>query len=212
MNARLKNTGGIYLITPDVADTVRLCAQVESLLRQPVALLQYRNKSAGGELRRQQAKALQVLARQADVPLIINDDWRLALDIGADGVHLGFEDAEPGRVRAELGDTMIIGVSCYNDLQRARQLSLEAVDYLAFGAVFPSQTKPNAGHAGLDVLRAAKTFGKPIVAIGGISPDNSAEVLAAGADYLAVISGIFSAASPELALTSYLNTFQRQYP
>jgi thiamine-phosphate pyrophosphorylase len=185
---------------------------VESLLRQPVALLQYRNKTASGELRRQQAKALRVLARQAGVPLIINDDWQLALDIGADGVHLGAEDAEPGRVRAGLGDTMIIGVSCYNDLQRARQLSLEAVDYLAFGAVFPSQTKPNAGHAGLDVLRAAKTFGKPIVAIGGISPDNSAEVLAAGADYLAVISGIFSAASPERALTSYLNTFQRQYP
>ena len=212
MNARLKNTGGIYLITPDMADTARLCTQVESLLRQPVALLQYRNKTASGELRRQQAKALRVLARQAGVPLIINDDWRLALDVDADGVHLGAEDAEPGRVRAELGDTMIIGVSCYNDLQRARQLSLEAVDYLAFGAVFPSQTKPNAGHAGLDVLRAAKTFGKPIVAIGGISPDNSAEVLAAGADYLAVISGIFSAASPELALTSYLNTFQRQYP
>lgn len=212
MNARLKNTGGIYLITPDVADTARLCTQVESLLRQPVALLQYRNKTASGELRRQQAKALRVLARQAGVPLIINDDWQLALDIGADGVHLGAEDAEPGRVRAGLGDTMIIGVSCYNDLQRARQLSLEAVDYLAFGAVFPSQTKPNAGHAGLDVLRAAKTFGKPIVAIGGISPDNSAEVLAAGADYLAVISGIFSAASPERALTSYLNTFQRQYP
>ena len=212
MNARLKNTGGIYLITPDVADTARLCTQVESLLRQPVALLQYRNKTASGELRRQQAKALLVLARQAGVPLIINDDWQLALDIGADGVHLGGEDAEPGRVRAGLGDTMIIGVSCYNDLQRARQLSLEAVDYLAFGAVFPSQTKPNAGHAGLDVLRAAKTFGKPIVAIGGISPDNSAEVLAAGADYLAVISGIFSAASPERALTSYLNTFQRQYP
>jgi len=195
-----------------MADTAALCTQLESLLRQPVALLQYRNKTAGGELRRQQAKALRVLARQAGVPLIINDDWRLALDIGADGVHLGAEDAEPGRVRAELGDTMIIGVSCYNDLQRARQLSLEAVDYLAFGAVFPSQTKPNAGHAGLDVLRAAKTFGKPIVAIGGISPDNSAEVLAAGADYLAVISGIFSAASPERALTSYLNTFQRQYP
>ncbi len=105
MNARLKNTGGIYLITPDMADTARLCTQVESLLKQPVALLQYRNKTASGELRRQQAKALRVLARQAGVPLIINDDWQLALDIGADGVHLGAEDAEPGRVRAGLGDT-----------------------------------------------------------------------------------------------------------
>lgn len=212
MNARLKNAGGIYLITPDMADTGRLRAQVQSLLAQPVALLQYRNKTADDALRREQATALQALARQAGVPLIINDDWRLAMDIGADGVHLGAEDALPGRVRAEAGDRMVIGVSCYNDLERARRMSREDVDYLAFGAVFPSQTKPGAPQAGLDVLRAAKAFDKPIVAIGGISPDNSARALAAGADYLAVITGIFSAASPEQALTSYLNTLQRQYP
>jgi thiamine-phosphate pyrophosphorylase len=211
MKARLKNTGGIYLITPDMADTARLCTQVESLLRQPVALLQYRNKAADEPLRREQAKALQALARQAEVPFIINDDWRLAMDIGADGVHLGAEDALPGLVRAQTGERMIIGVSCYNELARAQRMSLEDVDYLAFGAAFPSQTKPGAPQAGLEILRAAKAFGKPLVAIGGISPDNSAEVWAAGADYLAVITGIFSAASPELALTSYVNTFQRQY-
>lgn len=212
MKARLKNTGGIYLITPDMADTARLCTQVESLLRQPVALLQYRNKAADAPLRRKQAKALQTLARQAEVPFIINDDWQLAINIDADGVHLGAEDAMPGLVRTQAGGRMIIGVSCYNDLPRARRMSLEDVDYLAFGAVFASQTKPGAPQAGLDILRAAKSFGKPIVAIGGISPDNSAEVWAAGADYLAAITGIFSAASPERALTSYVNTFQRPYP
>jgi thiamine-phosphate pyrophosphorylase len=212
MNTRLKNTGGIYLITPDMADTARLCTQVESLLRQPVALLQYRNKAADEPLRREQAKALQTLARRADVPFIINDDWQLAMDIDADGLHLGAEDALPGLVRTQAGGRMIIGVSCYNDLPRARRMSFEDVDYLAFGAAFPSQTKPGAPQAGLEILRAAKAFGKPMVAIGGISPDNGAQALVAGADYLAVISGVFSAACPERALTSYVNTFQRQYP
>lgn len=212
MNTRLKNTGGIYLITPDMADTARLCTQVESLLRQPVALLQYRNKAADEPLRREQAKALQTLARRAEVPFIINDDWQLAMDIDADGVHLGAEDALPGLVRTQAGGRMIIGVSCYNDLPRARRMSFEDVDYLAFGAAFPSQTKPGAPQAGLEILRAAKAFGKPMVAIGGISPDNGAQALVAGADYLAVISGLFSAACPERALTSYVNTFQRQYP
>ncbi|MBP6534189.1 MAG: thiamine phosphate synthase [Arenimonas sp.] len=212
MKARLKNTGGIYLITPDMADTARLCMQVESLLRQPVALLQYRNKAADAPMRRKQAKALQTLARQAEVPFIINDDWQLAMDIDADGVHLGAEDALPGLVRTQAGGRMIIGVSCYNDLPRARRMSFEDVDYLAFGAAFPSQTKPGAPQVGLDILRAAKAFGKPLVAIGGISPDNSDEVWAAGADYVAVVSGIFSAADPQQALASYMNTFQRHYP
>ncbi|HWR95614.1 MAG TPA: thiamine phosphate synthase [Arenimonas sp.] len=212
MNARLKNAGGIYLITPDTADTGRLCAQVDALLAQPVALLQYRNKTADAPLRREQATALQTLARQAGVPFILNDDWRLAVDIGADGVHLGAEDALPGLVRAQAGGRMIIGVSCYNDLPRARRMSREDVDYLAFGAVFASQTKPGAPQAGLDILREAKAFGKPMVAIGGISPDNGAQALAAGADYLAVISGIFSAADPQQALASYMNIFQRHTP
>jgi thiamine-phosphate pyrophosphorylase len=209
MNGRLKQTGGIYLITPDSADTDSLCAQVDILLRQPVALLQYRNKSADGGLRRQQAEALLAIARAAGAPLIINDDWRLAADIGADGVHLGAEDAAPGQVRAEVGKRMIIGVSCYNDLNRAERLRSEDIDYLAFGAVFSSMTKPAAAQAGLDILMAARRWDKPVVAIGGITPDNGREVLAAGADYLAVITGVFSDPDPENALANYVNLFQR---
>ena len=209
MNGRLKQTGGIYLITPDSADTDSLCAQVDILLRQPVALLQYRNKSADGGLRRQQAEALLAIARAAGVPLIINDDWRLAADIGADGVHLGAEDAAPGQVRAEVGKRMIIGVSCYNDLNRAERLRSKDIDYLAFGAVFSSMTKPAAAQAGLDILMAARQWDKPVVAIGGITPDNGREVLAAGADYLAVITGVFSDPDPENALANYVNLFQR---
>jgi thiamine-phosphate pyrophosphorylase len=209
MNGRLKHTGGIYLITPDTADTASLCAQVEILLRQSVALLQYRNKSADGGLRRQQAEALLAIARASGVPLIINDDWRLAADIGADGVHLGAEDAAPGQVRAEVGNRMLLGVSCYNDLSRAERLRSEDIDYLAFGAVFSSKTKPAAAQAGLDILMAARRCGKPVVAIGGITPDNGREVLAAGADYLAVITGVFSDPNPENALANYVNLFQR---
>lgn len=209
MNGRLKHTGGIYLITPDTADTASLCDQVEILLRQSVALLQYRNKSADGSLRRQQAEALLAIARASGVPLIINDDWRLAADIGADGVHLGAEDAVPGQVRAEVGKRMILGVSCYNDLNRAERLRSEDIDYLAFGAVFSSKTKPAAAQAGLDILMAARRWDKPVVAIGGITPDNGREVLAAGADYLAVITGVFSDPNPENALANYVNLFQR---
>ena len=104
---------------------------------------------------------------------------------------------------------MIIGVSCYNDLNRAERLRSEDIDYLAFGAVFSSKTKPAAAQAGLDILMAARRWDKPVVAIGGITPDNGREVLAAGADYLAVITGVFSDPNPENALANYVNLFQR---
>ncbi len=210
MNSRLKTDKGIYLITPDQPDTGLLCTQVDLLLQYPIALLQYRNKAVNSILQREQAGALLKLCQDAKVPLIINDDWQLALEIGADGVHLGMDDAEPRLVRAQLGDKMIIGVSCYNSFERAQTMAVIDIDYLAFGAMFASNTKPNAKHATLSLLTQAKSLNKPIVAIGGITPDNSAEVIAAGADYLAVISGIFTAKNPEHALNSYLNTFPRQ--
>ena len=210
MNSRLKTDKGIYLITPNQQDTDLLCAQIELFLQQPIAAIQYRNKIVNAAAQRIQANALLQLCQNVGVPLIINDDWQLALGIGADGVHLGINDAEPRWVRAQLGDKMIIGVSCYNDFQRAQRLSREDIDYLAFGAMYHSQTKPKAEHAELNLLTQAKALNKPIVAIGGITPDNSAEVIAAGADYIAVISGIFTAKNPEHALNSYLNTFARQ--
>jgi thiamine-phosphate pyrophosphorylase len=210
MNSRLKTDKGIYLITPDQTDTGLLCAQVDLLLQQPIAVLQYRNKVANSILQREQAGALLKLCLNAKIPLIINDDWQLALKIGADGVHLGAEDADPNWVREQLGAEMLIGVSCYNNFERAQAMAKLDIDYLAFGAMFASNTKPNAKHATLSLLTQAKSLNKPIVAIGGITPDNSAEVIAAGADYIAVISGIFTAKNPEHALNSYLNTFPRQ--
>lgn len=211
MNPRLKNSCGLYLITPDCPSTEALWEQLSPLLPS-IALLQYRNKTASKALQREQAGRLRDLSAKAGVPLIINDDWRLALEVGADGVHLGAEDADPAEVRAQAGAEMIIGVSCYNDFERAQRLSQEYIDYLAFGAIYRSQTKPNAPNAALSLLQKAKTLQKPIVAIGGITPDNSAAVLAAGADYIAVISGVFAADNPTHALHSYLNIFQRHDP
>ena len=210
MNSRLKTHKGIYLITPDQPDTGLLCAQVEQLLQQPIALLQYRNKAANSTLQREQASVLLERCQHAKVPLIINDDWQLAKNIGADGVHLGAEDANPSWVREQLGAEMLIGVSCYNNFARAQSMAKLDIDYLAFGAMFASNTKPNAKHAALGLLTQAKALNKPIVAIGGITPDNSASVLSAGADMIAVISGIFAQQDPQQALKSYLNILQGQ--
>lgn len=207
MPSRLKNHHGIYLITPDTDDTGWLLAVTERLLQSPVALLQYRHKTAPLARREAQASALLSLCQQAKVPLLINDDWALAKAIGADGVHLGEHDADPAHARAALGRQAIIGVSCYNDLARATRLADLDVDYLAFGAVFASATKPQAPRTGLHVFGEARDLGKALVAIGGITPDNSGLLRAAGADLIAVISGVFHAPDPAAALAAYHHSF-----
>ena len=212
MNSRLKTNSGIYLITPDHTDSGLVCAQVEVLLQQQIAFLQYRNKTASTEQQHQQATALLAICQKFDVPFIINDNWQLAKNIGANGVHLGAEDANPDWVREQLGANMLIGVSCYNNFERAQTMAKLDIDYLAFGAMFTSSTKPTAKRAELSLLTQAKTLNKAIVAIGGISPDNSASVLDAGADYIAVISSVFSSKNPEHIIQLYLNSFKKAKP
>jgi len=189
---------GLYLVTPDEPDGDHLLARVAPLLAE-AACLQYRNKSAGPEVRLQQARALRALCAQAGVPLIINDDIALAAAVDADGVHLGEHDAAIDAARERLGPAAIIGVSCYDDPTRARHAAAAGADYLAFGAFFPSPTKPNARRATPELLRQAAMFGLPRVAIGGITPENAAIVVAAGADLVAVISGVFDAPDPVAA-------------
>lgn len=212
MTSRLPKTAGIYLITPQMDDTARLRSLIGSLLQQPVALLQYRHKGIDQALKRRQAEALLPICRDAGVPLIINDDWTLAQAIGADGVHLGQSDADLAMVRAELGDDLLIGVSCYDDFERASAMSRYDIDYLAFGAVFDSPTKPLARKAPLRLFAEAKALGKPTVAIGGITPDNCLQLHAAGADFIAVISGVFDASDPAQALTAYHHAFSKVSP
>jgi len=199
---------GLYLLTPDEPDTARLLARVLPVLSADIALLQYRNKRADGQTRRQQALALLPHCRRLGIPLIVNDDWRLAAEIGADGAHLGEGDGDIREARECLGKTAILGVSCYDRLDRADAAAASGASYLAFGAMFVSGSKPQARIAPLQLLRQAQRFGLPRVAIGGITPDNARSVIAAGADLLAVIGGVFDAADPTIAVRNYLDCFQ----
>lgn len=199
---------GLYLITPDAPDTAQLLARVAAVLGD-ATLLQYRNKSADAALRRTQAMALAALCRDAGVPLILNDDAALAAECGAAGVHLGEHDGDPTPARARLGPAAIIGVSCYDDLDRARAAAAAGADYIAFGAFFPSATKPNARRAAPALLRDSAGLGLPRVAIGGITPENGRELVEAGADLLAVIAGVFDAPDPVAAARAYRACFEQ---
>lgn len=201
-------TPGLYLVTPDMADGDALVAAVAALLPARPALIQYRNKLADAAARREQAARLLALCRAAGVPLVINDDLPLALAIGADGVHLGRDDGDPAEARRALGAGRILGVSCYDEWARAEAGALARVDYLAFGAVYPSPTKPHAPRAGLELLRRAKAeLGLPVAAIGGITVDNAPPLVAAGASLLAVISDVFSAPDPAARAAAYAGLF-----
>lgn len=204
--ASAKLRTGLYLITPDESEPSRLLARVTPLL--PFAsCLQLRCKSMDADALREAASLLRVACRAATVPFIVNDDARLAREVGADGVHLGEHDGSIADARALLGEDAIIGVSCYDSLQRARDAAAAGADYVAFGAFFPSPTKPNARRAALDLLRDSAALGLPRVAIGGITADNAGTLVDAGADLVAVIGGVFDAPDPVAAAHSCKNLF-----
>jgi len=199
---------GLYAITPDVADTALLLAKVETVLAAGARLLQYRNKSADQVKRGEQARALRAVCRRHAATLIINDDVTLARAIDADGVHVGADDPALALAREQLGSEKIIGVSCYDDLQRARAAATQGADYVAFGSFFASAVKPGAVRAPLSVLPAARALGVPVVAIGGITLDNAGGLIAAGADAVAVISALFAAPDPAGATRDFCRLFQ----
>jgi thiamine-phosphate pyrophosphorylase len=198
---------GLYPITPEEPDTRRLLRIAESVLDQGVALMQYRNKSADPTKRLEQALALKLQCLPYGVPLIVNDDVELARAMQADGVHLGEHDGSPAAVRDVLGSDALIGVSCYASIERAQTAKSQGADYLAFGAFFQSPTKPKAAVVELGVLRDARRLGLPLVAIGGIQPDNVPTLRDAGADLIAVISGLWSARNPGEAARTYVVAF-----
>ena len=191
--ARLR---GLYAVTPDLDDTARLAALVEAAIAGGAGAIQYRNKTAAPALRKQQAAQLARVCFGRGVLLIVNDDVALARAVDAHGVHLGEDDGGVAAARALVGDKMMIGVSCYNDLARARRLVAEGADYVAFGSFFPSQVKPDARRAEMSILAHATTLGVPVVAIGGITADNARDVIASGADAVAVISAVFDHDDP----------------
>ncbi|TPD70055.1 thiamine phosphate synthase [Stenotrophomonas maltophilia] len=201
---------GVYLITPDEPDTARLLARTAPLLAAGATWLQYRNKSASDALRREQATALQALCAAHGVPLIVNDDPELAQAIGAAGVHLGGTDGDIGAARSLLGPDAIIGASCYDQLANAERAVAAGASYVAFGAFFPTTTKVTSSRAHPDLLRQSAALGVPRVAIGGLSPDNVGPIIDAGADLLAVVSGIYAAQDPVATQRAYLARFDTQ--
>lgn len=190
----LEFPGGLYALTPETADTERLLVQVEAALVGGVAAVQYRDKSGDVARRHEQASELAALCRRFRVPLIVNDDLRLADLCDADGVHLGREDGSLREARIILGRDKFVGASCYQSLELALAAQAVGADYVAFGSFFPSPTKPAAPRASLDLLHdAAPVIHVPLVAIGGITLANAPSLLDAGADSLAVLSALFDA-------------------
>lgn len=204
---------GLYAITPDEPDTVELLRKVRLVLLGGARVLQYRNKAVAETvrleqeaLRLEQAWALRELTKEFSVPLIINDDVMLAQRVAADGVHLGGSDGSLAGARAVLGSGKLIGMSCYNRLALALEAQSRGADYVAFGSFFASTVKPDAVVATPDLLRQAhREIALPLVAIGGITLQNGAQLLGLGADALAVISAVFGAKDIQGAARQFAN-------
>lgn len=207
-NASARALRGLYAITPREPDTVRLVEKVARAIAGGAALVQYRAKDLTHPQRLEQARALASLCHARGAALIVNDCVEVALEAGADGVHLGRDDLPPREARA-LMPRGIIGVSCYADLARARAAAAEGADYIGIGSVFASATKPGAVRASLELLAQAKSAsGLPVAAIGGIDTSNAQAAVAAGADMIAVISALFEAPDIEAAARRFASFYR----
>ena len=201
---------GLYAITPDESNTPELLRKVRLVLQGGARVLQYRNKTATAELKLQQAQALRILVSEFDCAYLVNDDARLAVQVDADGVHLGGEDGSVATARALLGKNKIIGMSCYNRVSLAHEAVQQGVDYVAFGAFFTSGVKPDAVKAEVKMLQAARNkLSLPIVAIGGITQQNGATLIEAGAVSLAVISALWNAPDIQASAQEFSILFSR---
>ncbi len=227
---------GLYAIADThYLEAARLAPAVEAAIAGGARVIQYRDKIAGGNSgqrseatqapkgraprmeraqkndaasRVRQARDLAAICRRHGVLFVVNDDVVLAKEAGADGVHLGRGDTPPAEARRRLGAGMIIGVSCYNEIERALAAERDGADYVAFGSFFPSRTKPQAVRATPDLLRETKQrLHIPVVAIGGVTPENSAALIEAGADMLAVIEGVFAQPDISAAARRYARLF-----
>jgi len=185
-----KKISGIYAITPNKSLDLNTIEQ--AIVTHKINILQYRHKTTDVSIKLNEAKQLQQLCLRHNTLFIVNDDINLVQKIKADGVHLGKDDTSIEVARAKLGSDAIIGVSCYNDIKLAKIAQDKGVNYVAFGALFPSNTKPNAPHCPLDIIMQAKqALAIPIVGIGGVDFDNQQQALDAGCDAVAMINALF---------------------
>lgn len=199
MQANNTKIHGLYAITPDIENTDALCKMVEASILGGANIIQYRNKVADENLRLSQASALLPICRQHHIPLIINDHLDLFLALDADGLHIGGDDGDIASTKARIGADKILGVSCYSDFERAKTAAQLGADYVAFGACFPSSTKPHAPRAELNLFTQAKSLSVPCVAIGGITLENVSHVVNAGANAVAVIGELYNRDIPDIA-------------
>jgi thiamine-phosphate pyrophosphorylase len=187
---------GLYAITPDMADLNTLIQKTQWAIEGGAFMVQYRSKILNRDVKMQQCAAILRLCREYEIPCIVNDDVDMCRALDADGVHLGEKDDNIAEVRRILGEDAIIGSSCYDQLSRANEAQKEGASYVAFGAIYPTSTKPNAPRASLALLREAKSqIQIPVVAIGGITMNNAHEVIETGVDAIAVINSLFEASS-----------------
>ena len=200
---------GLYAITPEGLDTSVLTVRAETALKGGARILQYRDKTKPVSLQVTEARKLCALCHRLGALLIVNDSLPLALAVNADGVHLGGDDGDLADARRQLGPDKVLGASCYADFDRAKAAAAAGADYVAFGAVFVSPTKPHAARADLSLFdRCRRELHLPSCAIGGITLENATSVVTAGADMLAVISDLFNAQDIETRARAYLPLFE----
>lgn len=195
---------GLYVLTdPDLIPDAALPGRVRRAIAGGASAVQYRDKRPGYQGHLERARALRLVTRELGALLIVNDDPRLAAEVDADGVHLGRDDPDVEQARAVVG-RRIVGVSCYNDLELAADAERRGANYVAFGSFYPSPTKSDTVVAGPELLRRAKRrLHIPVIAIGGITPENGAALIAAGADALAVVSAVFTSDDPQHAAARF---------
>ena len=212
---------GLYGITPEWDDFSRLFTAIETACHAGLPILQWRRKNTPFDVALEQASMVAKVCKNTGTTFVINDNWQLALAVKADAVHLGKDDASVLTVQKALqteSHSLLIGVSCYNQLELAQNAILHDVDYLAFGAVYPSSVKPNAVRAPLRLFREARDLFSPtssspqtLVAIGGITRQNAAPVIQAGADSIAVISGLFEQTDIAQTTKDFIQLFKQNY-
>lgn len=200
---------GLYAITDaSLISDKKFSATIEQALSGGVSIIQYRDKTDNTLKRLRQAGEVKLLCEQYNTTFIINDDIELATETDADGVHLGANDHSYEIARDKLGSHKIIGITCYNQINRALHAQKMGADYVAFGSFYTSSVKPMAVIASLDLLQQAKQqLTIPVCAIGGINLNNASQLITEGADMLAVITGVFGADDIQYACSQFSALF-----
>lgn len=201
---------GLYIVTPDWEDTIKLLAVTEQALLGGASIVQYRNKIAGPALRRVQASQLQAMCRSYQRPFIINDFVELCIDLDADGVHVGGMDSPIDVIRAVLGPNKIVGASCYGSMELAHSACAAGASYVAFGGFYSSRVKKYPLTTTPDIIQQAKrALPVPVAVIGGMTPDNAAPLVSSGADLVAAISSVYVTENPCEAAQAFVSLFEK---